>query len=320
MSEPHVAAGANDAPSPGSPSASPPSPPEGRGARRKPPRWTIPFLRALERTGNARASAQEAGVDHTTAYNRRKAHAGFAADWEWVLKAYAERVEREKAEEAERLAPSPHSRLASGESDLSPPGRGESGEELVASGSQLKRAGAERWSRRKQEAFLAELAVTANLRVASKAVGISYEAVRKRRRKDPHLAAACKAAIEACRARIPEFLAGAAAATFDPDAVTDGETNPLPKVTVAEAIRIAQLHGGTKQQPASALDDESYSYEEDVADIRERLVRKLQAVRRRDRPQLLERGWSYDESWDRDIPPGWTKGPHWRPMESGDEE
>ena len=201
-----------------------------RGAKkRKAPRWTIPFLRALERTGNARASAEEAGVDHTTAYLRRRTHAGFAADWEWVLKAYAERVEREKEAEVERF------------SSVTPPpapphqGEGSLGAELVASGSQLKRAGAERWSRRKQEAFLAELAATGNLRLASKAVGISYEAVRKRRRKDPHLAAACEAAIEACRARIPEFLAGAAAATFDPDAIADGETNPLPKVTITEA-------------------------------------------------------------------------------------
>ena len=32
------------------------SPAQGRGAKRKQPSWTIPFLRALERTGNARAS------------------------------------------------------------------------------------------------------------------------------------------------------------------------------------------------------------------------------------------------------------------------
>src|SRR5438270_12837209 len=71
---------------------------------RKAPRWTIPFLRALERTGNARASAEEAGVDHTTAYLRRRTHPSFAADWEWVLKAYAERVEREKEAELETFA------------------------------------------------------------------------------------------------------------------------------------------------------------------------------------------------------------------------
>jgi len=41
----------------------------------------------------------------------------------------------------------------------------------------------------------------------------------------------------------------------------------------------------------------------------------MQAIRRRDRPELLARGWSFDESWDCEIPPGWVKGPDWRPMD-----
>jgi len=66
---------------------------------RKQPRWTIPFLRALERTGNVRASAEEAGVDHTTAYNRRKAHSDFAAAWAEALE--KGRAERKRVEEEE---------------------------------------------------------------------------------------------------------------------------------------------------------------------------------------------------------------------------
>src|SRR5947208_13022221 len=77
--------------------------------RKKQPRWTIPFLRALERTGVARAAAEDAGVDHTTAYNRRKANVGFAAAWAEALKAHKERREKEQAEEIEaiRNGPSP---------------------------------------------------------------------------------------------------------------------------------------------------------------------------------------------------------------------
>jgi hypothetical protein len=187
------------------------------------------------------------------------------------------------------------------------------GEDLVVAGGQLKRASGERWGKKKQQAFLSELAATGNLRRASAAVGLSYEAVRKRRRRDPHLDAACKAAIEACRARIPEFLAGAAAATFDPEAMPDTETDALPKVTVAEAIRIAQLKGAGPPGDDQPWADENYCYEDDMARIREGLVQKLQAIRRRDRPELLAQGWSYDESWDREIPPGWIKGPDYRP-------
>jgi hypothetical protein len=69
----------------------------------KPPRWTIPFLRALERTGDVRASAEDAGIDHTTAYARRRTHAEFASNWERALQAHAERAGRERAEELEAL-------------------------------------------------------------------------------------------------------------------------------------------------------------------------------------------------------------------------
>ena len=49
-------------------------------------------------------------------------------------------------------------------------------------------------------------------------------------------------------------------------------------------------------------------------------MQKLQALRRRNRPELIARGWSYDESWDREIPPGWAKTDDWRPMEPEDME
>src|SRR4051794_26029937 len=49
----------------------------GTMSTRKSPRWVIAFLRALARTGVAREAAKDAGIDHTTAYERRKAHAGF---------------------------------------------------------------------------------------------------------------------------------------------------------------------------------------------------------------------------------------------------
>jgi len=55
--------------------------------KRKAPRWTVAFLRALERTGEARAAALDAGIDHSTAYARRRAHPDFADTWagsQWV--------------------------------------------------------------------------------------------------------------------------------------------------------------------------------------------------------------------------------------------
>jgi hypothetical protein len=138
------------------------------------------------------------------------------------------------------------------------------------SGNQVKRVSAERWGKRREEAFLAELTLTGNYRIACKAVGISPQAVDKRRRKDARLEAACKAAIAACHARAPEFLAGAMVATFDPEAVLDSQANGLPRVSVAEAIKIAQMKG-----PPGA---EAEYAPPDIEDVRARLEKTMRAM------------------------------------------
>jgi hypothetical protein len=288
-------------------------PGSGAGMTKREPRWVVPFLRALERTGEVRAAAEDAGIDHTTAYLRRRTHSDFASNWDWVLQAHAEQVEREKAEELERLREGPLPNPSPAE------GRGASGgEDLVGSGPQLKRAGHDRWSERKEKLFFNELAATANVRRAAKEAGVSPNAVHARRLRNLHFKAKWAAVLEAGKAAIAMHLVEESRKAFDPEQLETGEV--VPKVTVAEAIRIAQLGGSGKQAPAAdAFDDESYSYEDDIADIREGLVQKLQALRRRDRPELIARGWSYDESWDREIPPGWVKGPDWRPMEDGED-
>jgi hypothetical protein len=67
--------------------------------------------------------------------------------------------------------------------------------------------------------------------------------VGRRRRNDPWLDAACKAAIEEGKARAHEYLASAIDETLDPDDLPDPDTSPLPKVTIDQAIKIAQMSG-----------------------------------------------------------------------------
>ncbi|HEY6047975.1 MAG TPA: hypothetical protein VIV07_02910 [Sphingomicrobium sp.] len=281
------------------------------------PRWVVPFLRALERTGEARTAAEDAGIDHTTAYQQRRMHPDFALAWEQALEAHAAAKKRAEADRPLSLpslrngCPSPAD------------GGGADGEELIASGNQLKRASGERWGKKKEQAFLAELAATGNLKRSCKAVGISYEAVHKRRRKDARLDAACTAAIEACRARIPEFLASAAAATFDPDALPEPEANPLPKVSISEAIKIGQMKVSAQARESSistsgmmSWQEEADSLSEDeIWEVRERLINRLRRMREWQMPRQLAAGWSYDESYDEMIPPGWVKGPNYRPRD-----
>jgi hypothetical protein len=221
-------------------------------------------LRALERTGVVRLAAEDAGVDHTTAYVRRNTHADFAAAWAEALAAHEAASARATEEDA--ALPWAPSTIASSGNGCPP----RPGEDLIVCGNQLKRVSDERWGKRRQEAFLAELAATGNLRIACKAVGISYEAVRKRRRNDPCLDAACIAAIAACAKRAPEFLATAMVATFDPEAVLDAEAGALPRVSIDQAIKIAQM----KLPPGA----EAEIARPDIEAVRQRLEEQMRAM------------------------------------------
>ena len=272
---------------------------------KKSPVWQRYFLRALERTGDVRASAEDAGIDHSTAYARRRVHADFAAAWDAALAAHAERVERERAEEVEALVLGP-STISS--SRNGPPPRDELREELVGADAQLKRAGHDRWNQRKEKAFFDELAATANVKRAAAAAGVSPNAVYQRRMRDGHFRAKWAAVLETGRAAIEMKLVEAANKSFEPDELDVGDVQP--KVSVAEAIRIVQAHGSKQQReelPDPIAEQAASMSNEEVDEIRHRIFMKLQRMRKRDRPELLAQGWSYDEEYDRDVPPGWVR-------------
>ena len=192
------------------------------------PHWVKLFLRELERTGNVRLAAERAGVDFSTAYQRRKRHGEFAERWEGTLAAHKVGVQDD----------SPLTPLRSAESP-SPP---EGGEGLVArpDGKAIKGSEA-RWGKRAEERFLTELTVSANVRLAAKSAGFSTTAVYQRRLKNRHFAAAWDAAVEVGRARVHSYLVEAATRTFDPDELPVGDEREIPKVSIGEAINIAKL-------------------------------------------------------------------------------
>lgn len=260
-------------------------------------------MRAVERTGDVRASAEDAGIDHSTAYARRKAHDEFGAAWDAAMYRYSVAKEEREREEIAAFQAGAHGPPPPRPVSLGCPSP--AGEGLVVSGTQRKRAGHDRWSDRKEKAFFDELAATANVKRAAKAAGVSANAVYQRRMRNAHFRAKWAAVLETGRAAIEMHLVEAANRSFEPDELDVGDVQP--KVTVAEAIKITQRGPKAQQQAADPYDDPEYDYEGEVADIRERLVQKLQALRRRDRPALLAQGWSYDEEYDREIPPGWVR-------------
>jgi hypothetical protein len=277
------------------------------------PAWVRYFLRALERTGDVRASAEDAGIDHSTAYARRRAHPEFAAAWENALRLRSGRAEEEKAAELEALekAPSPGSPFDKLRTSPPRPAKGRGAveeEELVGADSQLKQAGEGRWNRRKEKLFFEELAATANVKRAAKAAGVSPNAVYQRRMRDAHFKAKWAAVLETGRASIEMHLVEAANRSFEPDELDVG--NAEPRVSVAEAIRIVQVHGSRKQQEelANPFAEQAASMgEQEVEELRERVFRKLKRLLDRDRRDKLQEGWALDEKYDCIVPPGWVR-------------
>jgi hypothetical protein len=167
-----------------------------------------------------------------------------------------------------------------------------------------------RWSKAKEQVFFEELAATANATRAAAAVGMTKNGVLARKRRHPLFAAKWDAVVENARAGIDLYLVEAAKQTFDPDTLYTADVTP--KVTIDQAIKISQLNARKakayeEEMPNPYAEQAASMTPDDVHELRERLVRKLQAIRRRDRPALLAQGWNYDEEHDRDIPPGWVR-------------
>ena len=201
---------------------------------RREPRWVTAFLRALERTGQARAAAVDAGIDYTTAYARRRAHGEFAGAWTEALAAHAARVKAEEEAEIEALKTDP-STISSPRNG--PPPRAELREDLHVAGGQVRRAGAERWSKRKEAIFFEELAATANATLAADAAGVSSSAVFARRLKHPLFAAKWDAVVRTAKASIDLYLVEETKKSFDPATLDTGDVKP--RVTIDRRSRSA---------------------------------------------------------------------------------
>ena len=240
-----------------------------RAARsnRAPPVWEQPFLKQLERCGVASEAARVAGTGVRNAFKRRKANPTFAAAWDAAVALHRSEAGRRamRAVTAEGWAFN----------------SGPDGGKVVA-------AGQSRWSKQSEEAFLVELTVSANVRLAAKAAGFSTVAVYKRRLRDKHFAAAWDAAIETGKARVQAYLVEAATRTFDPDELPIGDEREIPKVSIGEAINIAKLKSAGP--PPGAWDEEPPD-EDYLKEVRERILEKLQRLRERDLSEYGEAGW-----------------------------
>lgn len=284
--------------------------PEPGMTRRKQARWVTSFLRALDRTGEVRVAAKDAGIDWSTAYARRRAHPDFAADWEAAVVAHRARV---KAEEGQAIAAL---RLGSGQAlkkarRLAAQGRpSPEGEGMTVSAGKVRRAGSGRWSQAKEKIFFDELAATANISIACEAVGISTNAIAKRRLNHPLFAAKFDAVVTSAGAGIDLYLIEQMKKSFDPETDLDmGDVEP--RVTIDQGIKISQIQAKRRKAVEAEPDpwaDEAAAMEPDAVEaLREHILDKLKRMRARDMPGMIAQGWSFDEEHDRLVPPGWVR-------------
>jgi hypothetical protein len=126
------------------------------------------------------------------------------------------------------------------------------------------------------------------------------------------------------------YLVETADRTFDPaDSENVGET---PKMSVAEAIKVAQLAQAKAARPAAGkavrwgpplegYEEYGPALAEDpqIAELRESILAKLARLHERDEEEKLAAGWTrHGDAW---VPPGFV--PAWEamaPAGSGDEE
>ena len=269
----------------------------------------------------ARSAAKDAGVDPSTIYARRRAHAEFAERWAEALRAHEARVKAE--EEAEIAAinagpspPSPFRGFAA--PSLSRKGRGAGDEELTVSGGKVRRVGHGRWGKEKERIFFEALAGFPNLRMAADAAGVSTNTIRARRLKNRVFAAKIDAVVRSAKPGIDLYLIEQAKKTFDPDELDIGDERP--KMTIDQAIKVSQMLGSKTGDGAPSdpfADDRDANGARDMEGVRSRLEATLNRVMQRVRREQLEAGWTYDESHDLMIPPGWVRA---EPGEGGGRE
>ncbi|MEO7602354.1 MAG: hypothetical protein ABIS39_03695 [Sphingomicrobium sp.] len=176
---------------------------------------------------------------------------------------------------------------------------------------QVKRVNSARWTDARERRFFDELVASANVRRAAAAAGVSVQAVYARRARQAAFRLRWAKAIENGRAAIETHLIAQAQRSMDPE--TMDLPAPEPRVSVSEAIKIAQMNqgggsGGGRGRGAMSgyEEDAAEASDEQMEELRARLQGKLERLRQR---HIDEEGWSEDKAFGVAVPPGWIRDP-----------
>jgi hypothetical protein len=108
---------------------------------------------------------------------------------------------------------------------------------------QLRRAQPARLTREAEQAFLAALSATANIRLSAAAAGFSHSAFYHRRRTSPAFAREMRLALQMGYERLEMALLEAAdPAAYADDAWRHNDPPPIPTMTANQALQLLYLH------------------------------------------------------------------------------
>ncbi len=133
-----------------------------------------------------------------------------------------------------------------------------------------------RWTDRKEEKFLDALAASGNIKWSAAAVDVSDHTAFRQRRLRPDFAAKWAAALDQAYVALEFELVSAARASLA-DLEFDTEAHRVPKMSVADAIRVLSIYkasltrGGRMAGPEAPL--------REMEDLRESIMKKVRAIR-----------------------------------------
>ena len=196
------------------------------------------FLKALERAGNIRLAARQTGLKYGTVQHRRRNHPAFAQECDAALALAHSHL----LDFGGRQPPSAN-RADKGAGAY----RTKGGEGVVVRRRdgklQLRAAQPGKLTRQCEQAFLAALSATANIRLSAAAAGASVAAFYRRKRRNPAFAREMRMALEMGYLRLEMALIESfEPASYCDDAWRHNEPPPIPQMTASQALQLLYLH------------------------------------------------------------------------------
>lgn len=210
------------------------------------------FLDMLAETGNARLAARELGVHRATYTKRRARCAAFAQDWDAACAAAHARF---------HLAGGPRAPEGKSGGEAGADGRvavpkdrgrtsgGEPHVVRVRGRLQLRLAPPGRMTRGAEQAFLAALSASANIRLSAAAAGFAHSSFYRKRRARGWFAREMRLALKMGFERLEcALLAAGMVGSHEHDRWRQCEPPPIPPMTADQALQLLFLHEKSVRQ------------------------------------------------------------------------